>query len=52
MTGEDQYLESSLALDAMAVEGATSMRDTATDAVGRDRIVERYAEIRARGGNY
>ena len=51
-TGEGQYIETSLVGAAMALEGGTTMRDGETDRTSRARIVKRYAEIRASGGNY
>ena len=51
-TGEGQYVEASLVGAAMAIEGITPMRDGETDRVSRSKIIEQYAEIRARGGTY
>ena len=51
-TGEGQYLESSLVGGAMALEGGTTMREAETDKTSRSIILERYKEIRDKGGNY
>ncbi|MCH2658582.1 MAG: CoA transferase [Dehalococcoidia bacterium] len=51
-TGEGQYLESSLVGGAMALEGGTTMREAETDKSSRSIILERYKEIRDKGGNY
>lgn len=51
-TGRGQYLETSLVHGAMSLEGTTTMREAATDRVTRDPIIQKYAEIRARGGVY